>query len=70
MEPQIAERPKPPLLEMADLYAYITVQAHSGRGGKRVERFKKLYDIVKPQNLRFHFPDGPQQWQEGFNPKD
>lgn len=69
VEPQIADRPKPPLLEMADLYAYITVQAHSGRGGKRVERFKKLYDIIKPQKFRFRFPDGPQEWQEGSNPK-
>jgi hypothetical protein len=41
VEPTIAVRPKPPLLEVADLYAYITIQAHSGRGGKRVERFKK-----------------------------
>jgi hypothetical protein len=69
VEPQIADRPKPLLLEVADLYAYITVQAHSDRGGKRVERFKKLYDIIKPQKFRFHFPDGPQQWQEGSNPK-
>ena len=70
VELQIADRPKPPLLEVADLYAYITIQAHSGRGGQRIERFKKLYDIIKPQNLRCHFPDGPQQWQEGSNRRD
>lgn len=70
VEPKVVDSPKPPLLEVADLYAYITVQAHSSRGGKRAERFKKLYDIIKPQKFRFHFPNGPQQWQEGSNRKD
>ena len=64
IQPQIADRPKPCLLEIADLYAYITVQAHSGRGGQRVERFKHLYKIIDPVRLRFAFPKGPQPWSE------
>ena len=46
--PEIEEAPKPRLLEVADLYAYVGAQAHSQGGGWRARWFRDLYGIIQP----------------------
>jgi len=60
--PQVLDSPKPRLLELADVYAYVTAQAHSQRGGQRMERFRTLYRIIEPGQWSFSFPAASSEW--------
>jgi len=52
-EPIIATGTKPLLLEIADLYAYVTARAHTGKGGWKDRWFQELYSIINPERFLF-----------------
>lgn len=55
--------PKPPLLEVADVYAYTAAQAFSQKGGQRVQRFRDLYRLIDPELIRFEWNQEP-KWED------
>jgi hypothetical protein len=51
-EPVIpAGEAKPPLLEVADLYAYVAARAHSAEGGWKDRWFQMVYSVINPEQL-------------------
>lgn len=58
--PQIEATPKPRLLEIADLYAYVTRKACSEPYGHYDRWFRKLYSEITPQEHVFDFNPNPQ----------
>jgi hypothetical protein len=52
-EPIIETVSKPPLLEIADLYSYVTAQAHTAKGGWKDRWFQELYAIINPERFIF-----------------
>lgn len=62
--PEIEDSPKPRLLEIADLYTYVTAQAFSGKGGKKIRWFQDLCRLIDPERL--HFQAAPEtEWGHG-----
>jgi hypothetical protein len=61
-EPTIEDKPKPKLLEVADLYSYITTKAQSRAGGKKIAGFQELYAFIDPARLMGVPPTELQTW--------
>jgi hypothetical protein len=62
-EPIIETVSKPPLLEVADLYAYVTAKAHTGKGGWKDRWFQDLYTIINPERFTFEANPNP-KWND------
>ena len=63
-EPVIAGEPKPPLLEIADLYAYVAARAHSTEGGWKERWFQEVYSIINPEQLFRGSDNQDSKWQK------
>ena len=64
LEPTFSEGPPPALLQLADVYAYIAVQSHGGRGGWRTRWFQGLYAAIDAQVETMVPNREPMQWYE------
>jgi hypothetical protein len=53
LEPTFSEGPPPALLQLADVYAYIAVQAHGGRGGWRTRCSRDSTRLLTPRSRRW-----------------
>jgi hypothetical protein len=62
-EPIIETVSKPPLLEIADLYSYVTAKAHTGKGGWKDLWFQELYSIINPDRFTFEANPDP-KWDD------
>lgn len=62
-EPLIEDDPKPPLLEIADLYAYVSARAHSAKGGWKDRWFQEVYSIINPERLLWGDTNQDPKWQ-------
>ena len=51
--PEEVDGPKPTLLEVADLYGYTALQVHSGRAGEAGRRYRGLYSLIDPYEIRW-----------------
>lgn len=57
-DPQVRDQPKPALLELADVYAWVIARAHSPSGGRRTRWCRELVQIIDPEIGRFQWaPD-------------
>ena len=63
-EPVIAGEPKPPLLEVADLYAYVIAQAYSTEGGWKGRWFGEVSSIINADRLEWTGASPDTKWQE------
>lgn len=63
-EPIIETVSNPPLLEIADLYSYITCKMHTASGGWKNRWFQDLYSIVNPERFVFNANPNP-KWEDG-----
>ena len=61
-EPLIEGNPKPILLEIADLYAYVSARAHSEKGGWKNRWFQDMYSIINPEQFLWQTNPDP-KWQ-------
>jgi len=64
LEPAFSDGPPPALLQLADVYAYIAVQSHGGRGGWRTRWFQELYAAIDAQVETMMPNPEPPQWFE------
>lgn len=61
--PEVKDCPNPTLLEIADLYTYVTVQAYSAKGGEKIRKFQELFKLINPEQL--HFESIPEtKWEQ------
>lgn len=63
-EPFIAGEPKPPLLEIADLYAYVIAKAYSIEGGWKGRWFGKVSSIINADRLEWMSARPDTKWQK------
>ena len=63
-EPVIAGEPKPPLLEIADLYAYVIAKAYSIEGGWKGRWFGKVSSIINADRLEWTAARPDTKWQK------
>jgi hypothetical protein len=61
--PESSDCPNPKLLEVADLYAYVTAQAYSKKGGEKVRRFQELFKLIYPEQVFFEPAPGT-KWEQ------
>jgi len=61
LQPEVQE-PKPSLLEVADVYAYVTARAHASRGGRQGKYFEELFGVVNPEVVRTAHQNPNPQW--------
>lgn len=61
LRPEVQE-PKPSLLEMADIYAYVTARAHTSRGGRQGRYFEELFAVINPEVVRTAHQNPNPQW--------
>jgi hypothetical protein len=54
-EPQVGDKPKPALLEVADVYAWIAARAHSRSGGRRTRWCREVLEIIGPDVSRMQW---------------
>jgi hypothetical protein len=64
LEPAFSDGPPPQLLQLADVYAYIAVQSHGGRGGWRTRWFQELYAAIDAEVATMMPNPEPAQWFE------
>ncbi|MBX3302162.1 MAG: hypothetical protein KF693_08095 [Nitrospira sp.] len=64
-EPIIDSRSKHPLLEIADLYAYVTAKAHTAKGGWKDRWFQEVYSVLKPGRLLWQATNPDIKWEKG-----
>jgi hypothetical protein len=62
LKSSIATDPKPRLLEIADLYAYVAKRALEPAGGWESKWFQELYRTIDPEQCEFSFNAGNHQW--------
>jgi hypothetical protein len=55
LNPEIENSPKPKLLEVADIYAYVARRAFSKAGGWQFQWCRDLYGVIQPQECIFEF---------------
>ena len=60
LNPEIDDSPKPRLLEVADIYAYVARRAFSKAGGWQFQWCHDLYGVIQPQECNFQFNPNPQ----------
>ncbi len=53
---------KPPLLEVADVYAYVTARAHASRGGRQGRYFEELFAVISPEVIRTAHQNPNPRW--------
>lgn len=63
-EPVIAGEPKPPLLEIADLYAYVIAQAYSTEGGWKGRWFGRVSSIINADRFEWTAARPDTKWQK------
>lgn len=63
IEPVIEDQPKPVLLQVADLYAYITGRGLSAEGGKRNAWFRERLAELDPEFMWFK-PETNTRWED------
>jgi hypothetical protein len=60
--PEVNDCSNPKLLEIADLYTYVTAQAYSAKGGEKNRKFQELFKLINPEQL--HFEPAPEtKWE-------
>jgi hypothetical protein len=62
IEPVVDDQPKPVLLQVADLYAYITGRGLSAGGGRDYAWFRKRLAELDPESMWFR-PEANTQWE-------
>ena len=55
---------KPLLLEIADLYRYITAKVHKATGGRKDRWFQELYSIINPERLLWSEAKPDPKWEK------
>ena len=63
-EPLIGGVSKPPLLEIADLYAYVSARAISAKSGWKDSWFQKVYSIINPERHLWGHTNQDPKWQK------
>lgn len=63
-EPIIETVSKPPLLEIADLYSYVTAKAHTTSGGWKNRWFQELYSIINIDRLVWGGSNPNPKWED------
>jgi hypothetical protein len=61
LQPEIQE-PKPALLEVADVYAYVTARAHASHGGRQGRYFEELFTVIHPEVVQTAHRNPNPQW--------
>src|SRR5215472_12868519 len=63
LEPEVViSETKPPLLEVADIYAYTALQVHRRRGGWAGGWFAELHELIGAEQAIFQGNPGPTKW--------